>query len=115
MIVVSILVILAMIAVGQYNKTVMAANEATLRSNISTLNKMIDQYAADKCKLPQSLDELVTAGYVQEIPVDPITGERNWNTEFGEDACSSENSQGIVRVRSLSNDVAADGSRYSDW
>jgi general secretion pathway protein G len=116
MIVISILVILAMIAVAQYNKTVLAAKEATLRDNIYQLNKMIDQYAADKGKLPQSLDELVTAGYIQEIPVDPISGERNWNTEFGDDPGSTENSQGIVRVRSLSNDVASDGqTRYSEW
>jgi general secretion pathway protein G len=77
---------------------------------------MIDQYAADKGKLPQSLDELVAAGYIQEIPIDPISGERSWNTEFGDDPGSTENSQGIVRVRSLSNDVASDGqTRYSEW
>jgi general secretion pathway protein G len=116
MIVISILVILAMIAVAQYNKTVQAAKEATLRDNIYQLNKMIDQYAADKGKLPQSLDELVSAGYIQEIPVDPITGERSWNTEFGDDPGSTENSQGIVRVRSLSNDVSSDDqTRYSEW
>jgi general secretion pathway protein G len=116
MIVISILVILAMIAVAQYNKTVQAAKEATLRDNIYQLNKMIDQYAADKGKLPQSLDELVAAGYIQEIPIDPISGERSWNTEFGDDPGSTENSQGIVRVRSLSNDVASDGqTRYSEW
>jgi len=116
MIVISILVILAMIAAAQYNKTVQTAKEATLRNNISQLNKMIDQYAADKGKLPQSLDELVTAGYILEIPVDPITGERNWNTEFGDDPGSTENSQGIIRVRSLSGDVSSDGqTRYSDW
>jgi general secretion pathway protein G len=116
MIVISILVILAMIAVAQYNKTVLAAREATLRDNIYQLNKLVDQYAADKGKLPQSLDELVTAGYIQEIPLDPITEERSWNTEFGDDPGSSENSQGIVRVRSLSNDVSSDGqTRYSEW
>jgi general secretion pathway protein G len=116
MIVISILVILAMIAVAQYKKTVHAAKEATLRENIYQLNKMIDQYAADKGKLPQSLQELVGAGYIQEIPVDPITGERDWNTEFGDDPGSSDSSQGIVRVRSLSNDVSSDDqTRYSDW
>ncbi|HZI17971.1 MAG TPA: prepilin-type N-terminal cleavage/methylation domain-containing protein [Pyrinomonadaceae bacterium] len=116
MIVISILVILAMIAVAQYNKTVQAAREATLRDNIYQLNKMVDQYAADKGKLPQSLEELVSAGYIQDLPVDPITGERNWNTEFGDDPGSTESSQGIVRVRSLSNDLSSDGeTRYSEW
>lgn len=116
MIVISILVILAMIAVAQYNKTVLAAKEATLRENLYQMNKMIDQYGADKGKLPQSLDDLVTAGYIQEIPVDPITERRDWNVEYGDDPGSTDNSQGIKRVRSLSNDVSSDGqTRYSDW
>jgi general secretion pathway protein G len=116
MIVISILVILATIAVGMYNKTVLTAKEATLRNNIYQLNKLVDQYGADKGKLPQSLDELVTAGYIQEIPIDPITEERSWNTEFGDDPGSTESSQGIVRVRSLSNEVSSDGqTRYSEW
>ena len=116
MIVISIIIILAMIAMGMYNKTVLSAKEATLRNNIYQLNKLVDQYGADKGKLPQSLDELVTAGYIQEIPLDPITEERTWNTEFGDDPGSTESSQGIVRVRSLSNEVSSDGqTRYSEW
>src|ERR1044072_1231672 len=58
MIVISILVILALIAMAQYNRTVLAAKEATLREDLFTMRKMIDQYAADKGKLPQSLDDL---------------------------------------------------------
>lgn len=116
MIVISILVILAMIAVAQYNKTVLAAKEATLRENLYQMNKMIDQYGADKGKLPQSLDDLVTAGYIQEVPVDPIMERNEWNVEYGDDPGSTDNSQGIKRVRSLSNDVSSDGqTRYSDW
>ena len=116
MIVVSVLVILAMIAMAQYNKSVLAAKEATLREDLYQMNRMIDQYAADKGKLPQTLEELVQAGYMRDIPIDPITGERDWQTEFGDDPGSTDNSQGIVRVRSASNDVASDGqSRYSEW
>ena len=73
MIVISILVILAMIAMAQYNRTVLAAKEATLREDLFTMRKLIDQYAADKGKLPQSLDDLQSAGYIHEIPVDPMT------------------------------------------
>ena len=116
MIVISILVILALIAMAQYNKTVLAAREATLREDLFTMRKMIDQYAADKGKLPQSLDDLVSAGYIQEIPVDPITEQRDWQPEFGDDPGSTDNSQGIVRVRSASNDVSSDDqTRYSEW
>jgi general secretion pathway protein G len=116
MIVISILVILAMIAMAQYNKTVLAAKEATLREDLFQMNKLIDQYAADKGKLPQSLEELVTAGYMQELPIDPITGERDWQTETGEDPGSTDGTQGITRVRSASNDLSSDGqSRYNEW
>ncbi|HWS53612.1 MAG TPA: type II secretion system protein [Pyrinomonadaceae bacterium] len=116
MIVISILVILAMIAVAQYNKTVLAAKEATLREDLFQMRRMIDQYYADKAKLPQSLDDLVTAGYVTEIPVDPMTDQRDWQVEFGEDPGSSDNSQGVINVRSASNDLDSEGSRrYSEW
>ena len=116
MIVISILVILALIAMVQYNKTVLAAREATLREDLFQMNRMIDQYAADKGKLPQSLQELVDAGYMREIPIDPITDDRDWQPEFGDDPGSTDNAQGIIRVRSSSNDVSSDDqTRYSEW
>jgi general secretion pathway protein G len=116
MIVISIIIILAMIAVATYQKTVLAAREATLREDLFQMRKMIDQYYADKAKLPQSLDDLVTAGYIQEIPIDPMTDQRDWQPEFGEDPGSTDNTQGLVNVRSASNDLDSDGSRrYSEW
>jgi general secretion pathway protein G len=116
MIVISILVILALIAVAQYNKTVLAAREATLRTDLHTMRRMIDQYAADKGKLPQSLDDLVTAGYIDEVKVDPITDQKDWQVEFGDDPGSTDNSQGVINVRSASNDISSDGqTRYSEW
>jgi general secretion pathway protein G len=116
MIVISILVILAMIAMAQYNRTVLAAKEATLREDLFTMRKLIDQYAADKGKLPQSLSDLQSAGYVHEIPVDPITDAADWQIEFGEDPGSTGGEQGVTNVRSSSGDVSSDGSsRYSEW
>jgi general secretion pathway protein G len=116
MIVISILVILAMIAMGMYSKTVLAAKEATLRQDLHTMNRMLDQYAADKGKLPQSLEDLVSAGYLPEIPIDPITDQKDWVLEFGDDPGSPDSSQGVIRVRSAATDVASDGSsRYSEW
>jgi len=116
MIVISILVILAMIAMAQYNRTVLAAKEATLREDLFTMRKMIDQYAADKGKLPQSLSDLQTAGYVHEIPIDPMTDAADWQVEFGEDPGSTGGEQGVTNVRSSSSEVSSDGSsRYSEW
>lgn len=116
MIVISILVILALIAMSQYNKTVLAAKEATLREDLYTMRKMIDQYAADKGKLPQSLDDLKTAGYIHEIPVDPMTDTAEWQPEFGEDSGSTDSSQGMVNVRSTSGEMDSLGEkRYNEW
>ncbi|HYE16095.1 MAG TPA: type II secretion system protein [Pyrinomonadaceae bacterium] len=116
MIVISILVILAMIAMAQYNKTVLAAKEATLRENLFQMRKMIDQYAADKGKLPQSLDDIVTAGYLHEIPTDPMTDQKDWQVEFGDDPGATDASQGVVQVRSSSGELSSDGqTRYNEW
>lgn len=116
MIVISILVILAMIAMGMYSKTVLAAKEATLRQDLHTMNRMLDQYAADKGKLPQSLEDLTSAGYLPEIPIDPITEQKDWVLEYGDDPGSTDSSQGVIRVRSAATDVASDGSsRYNEW
>ena len=116
MIVISILVILALIAMAQYNKTVLAAKEATLREDLFTMRKMIDQYAADKGKLPQSLDDLKGAGYVHDIPIDPMTDASDWQVEFGEDPGSTGGEQGVTNVRSASGEISSDGSsRYSEW
>ena len=116
MIVISILVILALIAMAQYNKTVLAAKEATLREDLYTMRKMIDQYAADKGKLPQSLDDLKTAGYIHEIPIDPMTDAADWQPEFGDDSGSTDSSQGMVNVRSASGEMDSLGEkRYSEW
>ena len=116
MIVISILVILALIAMAQYNKTVLAAKEATLREDLYTFRKMIDQYAADKGKLPQSLDDLKAEGYIHDIPVDPMTEAADWQPESGDDVGSTDNSQGMVNVRSASNEMDSRGEkRYSEW
>jgi general secretion pathway protein G len=72
-------------------------------------------YGADKGKLPQSLDDLVTAGYIREIPVDPITGEHDWQIETGEDASSLTSESGITDVHSASTDTSTEGTSYSDW
>ncbi|MET0621564.1 MAG: type II secretion system protein [Pyrinomonadaceae bacterium] len=115
MIVISILVILALIAMSQYNKTVQAAREATLREDLYTMRKMIDQYAADKGKLPQSLDDLKGAGYIHEVPIDPFTEQADWRTEPGEDPGSTTGDSGIVNVFSNAQGTGSDGKPYSEW
>ena len=115
MIVISILVILALIAMAQYNKTVLAAREATLKEDLHTMRRMIDQYAADKGKLPQSLDDLKSAGYIHEVPIDPFTEQADWRTEMGEDPGSTGGDSGIVNVFSNAEGTGSDGRPYSEW
>src|ERR671926_1298664 len=85
MIVISIIIILAAITLPQYQKTVMQTREAVLKDDLRKMRTLIDQFAADKQRLPQSLDELVSAGYMREIPVDPFTGQKEWQQEMGDE------------------------------
>jgi general secretion pathway protein G len=115
MIVISIIIILASIALPQYQRTITHARETVLRDDLYKMRSLIDQYAADKGKLPQSLEDLMTSGYVREIPVDPITGQKDWTTATGDDPNSSEGQQGLTDVHSASSDVSSEGTPYSEW
>lgn len=116
MIVLSIIMILMAIAVPVYNQSVIQSREAVLRSNLSTLRNVISQYTLDKQKAPQSLDDLVTAGYLRQIPLDPMTRQPNWEV-VQEDVMLAVDQQdpGITDVHSASNATASDGTAYSSW
>jgi len=113
MIVITIIIILAAIVLPQYQKTIMTTREAVLRDDLSKMRTLLDQYATDKQKLPQTLDALVSEGYMRELPKDPMTGQADWTIETGDDPNSSE--QGIVNVHSASTDTSSEGTPYSDW
>ena len=115
MIVISIIIILAAIALPQYQKTIMHARETVLRDDLFKMRSLLDQYAADKGQLPQSLDDLVTSGYVRELPVDPFTGQKDWAASTGDDPNSSEGGQGVTDVHSGSSEISTEGTPYSEW
>jgi general secretion pathway protein G len=115
MIVISIIIILAAVALPQYQKHVLHARETVLREDLFQMRKLIDQYAADKQQLPESLEKLVEAGYMREIPEDPMTGDKNWNTVTGDDPNSTEGGQGVIDVHSSSTETGTDGRPYSEW
>jgi general secretion pathway protein G len=115
MIVISIIIILAIIVLPQYQKTVLQARESVLKDDLAQMRKLLDQYAADKGKLPQSLEDLSTSGYLREIPVDPITGQKDWNVIMGQDTNSADGGQGVTDVRSASGDLSSEGTPYSEW
>ena len=115
MIVISIIIILAAIALPQYQRTIMHTRETVLRDNLFKMRSLIDQFAADKGRLPQSLDDLVTEGYMREVPIDPFTGQKDWAISTGEDPNSTEGEQGMTDVHSASADVSTEGTAYSEW
>ena len=116
MIVISIIMILMAVAVPVYNQAIVQARESVLRSNLSTLRNVISQYTLDKQKAPQSLDDIVQAGYLRQIPVDPMTRQANWEV-VQEDVMLAVDQQdpGITDVHSASSGTASDGTAYSSW
>ncbi|HWY21790.1 MAG TPA: prepilin-type N-terminal cleavage/methylation domain-containing protein [Candidatus Acidoferrum sp.] len=116
MIVIIIIGILLSIALPRYNHSLVVARESVLRNDLFELNKLIAQYTLDKQKAPQSLEDLKSAGYIKEIPRDPMTGEANWELEQ-EDVLLSVDQQdpGIVGVKSASTAISTEGTAYNTW
>ena len=115
MIVISIIIILASITLPQYQRTIVAAREAVLRDDLHKMRELIDQFAADKGRLPQSIDDLVTEGYMREVPLDPFTSQKDWAISTGEDPNSTDGQSGMTDVHSTSGDVSSEGTPYSEW
>ncbi len=113
--VMTIIVILAAVGVTSYQHIQGKARETILKQDLQTLRKMIDQYAADKEKLPQSLDDLVSAYYIQKVPVDPITTQQDWVVDMGEDTISRDGGTGVIDVHSAASGEGSDGVAYKDY
>ena len=116
MIVISVMMILMAVAVPLYQHHVIQAREAVLKQNLETLRKVLEQYRLDKGQSPQSLDDLVTAGYLPKIPVDPMTGKSDWVTE-PEDTTEAVDPQqtGIGKVHSAAAGTSLNEGEYSTW
>jgi len=116
MVVITIIVILITMAIPIYNNTIRRSKESVLKNNLFTLRTVIDNYTYDKQKAPQSLQDLVSEGYLRDIPIDPMTGNNNWRTimeQAGQSVSQSE--PGIFDVKSGSDKVGLDGTAYSEW
>jgi general secretion pathway protein G len=116
MIVISVMMILMAVAVPLYQHHVIQAREAVLKQNLETLRKVLEQYRLDKGQSPQSLDDLVTAGYLPKIPVDPMTNKADWVTE-PEDTTEAVDPQqtGIGKVHSAATGTSLSEGEYSTW
>jgi general secretion pathway protein G len=119
MIVVAIIMILIGIAAGMYQRSVVRAKEATLRSDLTVMRQAIDHYTLDKEAAPQALEDLINpqSQYLREVPTDPITNAKDWHVDFGDTVMSPDQSAtGIVDVHSNSEKVSPfDGTPYNTW
>ena len=117
MIVMAVVTILVSIAVPFYQKSIMRSKESVLRNNLFTMRTVIDEYTFDKQKAPQTLQDLVTEGYLRAVPVDPITGSDSTWKVIMEDAVSSVNQTepGIFDIRSGSDKTSLEGTPYAEW
>lgn len=117
LVVMTLIVLLASMGMTQYRNSVTRAEEAVLKENLFRMNDAIDQYYADKNKWPSDLAELSSAGYIREIPIDPMTKSKDtWTTTQAEPDPNNPASQvGIYSVKSGSDRTALDGTLYADW
>ena len=118
MIVISVILILVSVALPAYNQSIWRARESVLKQNLFALRSVISQYTLDKQKAPQSLEDLVTAGYFKQIPTDPMTGRNDtWTVEEETDTIMTVDQQepGIFDVHSGSTATGSDGTAYNTW
>jgi general secretion pathway protein G len=117
MVVVTIMVILISMAIPSLTRSITRSKESVLKNNLFTMRTVIDNYSYDKGKAPQSLQDLVTEGYLRAIPTDPLNNySTDWKTVM-EDATQSVSQQepGIWDVHSSSDKTSLDGTPYSEW
>ena len=117
MVVISIIVILMSVAIPRYQASILHARETVLRDDLYTLRSVIDQYTLDKQKAPQSLQDVVDANYLKQLPKDPFTSSREtWVPVTDDSIMSPDQSQpGIVDVHSGSDQNSSEGTAYSTW
>jgi len=117
LIVMSIMVILIGIAVPLYQRSILRSKESVLHSNLTALRTVIDEYTYDKQKAPQALQDLVTEGYLRDVPMDPMTGNNSSWRIVMEDAVQSvdQTEPGIFDVHSGSDKTSLEGTPYADW
>jgi general secretion pathway protein G len=117
MVVMLILTILAGLAIPSFVGALRAAHESDLKQDLHVMRNAIDEYTVDKEKAPQSLEDLVDAGYLKSIPVDPMTHSSSTWVPTIDDSMHDidQTDPGMVDVHSGSEAVAEDGQPYSSW
>jgi len=111
--IISTLLSLAMIRISGVQTR---AKEVALKQDLHVLRQAIEQYTVEKQVRPQSLEDLVSADCLGEIPVDPFTRQRDWRVDTaGPLSATEKHSPGIVDVHSAAKAVSTEGTTYSRW
>ncbi|HEX3128624.1 MAG TPA: prepilin-type N-terminal cleavage/methylation domain-containing protein [Thermoanaerobaculia bacterium] len=123
-VVITIIGILAAIAMPKMKDIPRRAAEAALKTDLHTLRDAIDQHYGDKGRYPASLEALVEAGYIRKLPIDPITKRSDtWQVEYEEidpdapppESDSGDGQPGVIDVHSGSRAISLDGQPYAEW
>src|ERR1700761_3022606 len=114
MIVMAIIAVLLSVAIPIYTRSIIRSKESVLKNNLFTLRTVIDEYTYDKQKAPQTLQDLVSDGYLRQVPIDPITGTADSWKLIMEDASNTVNQTqpGIFDVRSGAEGTSLEGTLY---
>jgi general secretion pathway protein G len=114
--VVAIMSVLVAIALPNYRVSIIQSKEAVLREDLYRFRDLIDQYYADKGRYPESLEVLVTDGYMRKLPLDPMTNQANWELVPAEpDPDNPEEQPGVYDVHSASEQISMSGTPYNEW
>jgi len=112
-VVMAIVALLVSIAAPRYFRSVERAKENSLRMSLNVMRDALDQFASDKGRYPESLDELVESRYLRSIPEDPMTGStQSWVIVTPPDAATRGT---VYDVRSGVAGRDAAGALYADW
>ena len=117
MIVVSIILILIGMAAVNYRFVIVRAKEATLKADLRCMREAIDNFTLDKQAAPQSLEDLHQAGYLRDVPADPMTQAKDWMPQFDNTIFPLDQpSTGIVDLHSSSEGTSPfNNTRYNEW
>ena len=120
LVVMTIIGILAAIAVPALRDSPRRAQEASLRADLFTFRSVLDQYKGDKGNYPPDLETLVKDGYIRRIPFDPFTKKADWTLTMEEEPSQPDDPNvqpvpGIIDVHSSSKEKALDGTTYAEW
>ena len=114
--VVAVISILVSIALPNYRVAIMQSREAVLKEDLYRFRDLIDQYYADKGKYPASLEALIEDGYLKKMPLDPMTGQADWEPVPAEsDPDNPTETPGIQDIRSASGQISMAGTPYNEW